>query len=64
MNYKLIIIIPVQDDALSNLKVIHDELLKDPSVHFVHGLAFLVAQKFRLKWTKKYLKELIIKRYL
>ena len=64
MNYKLIIIIPVQDDALSNLKVVHDELLKDPSVHFVHRLAFLVAQQFRLKWTKKYLKELIIKRYL
>ena len=64
MNYKLIIIIPVQDDALGNLKVVHDELLKDPSVHFVHRLAFLVAQQFRLKWTKKYLKELIIKRYL
>ena len=35
-------IIPVQDDALSDLEVVHDELLKDPSVHFLPRLALLV----------------------
>ena len=35
-------IIPVQDDALSDLEVVHDELLKDPSVHLLPRLALLV----------------------
>ena len=34
--------IPVQDDTFSDLEVVHNELLEDPSVHLFHRLALLV----------------------